>query len=129
MEIDELATRVDKLSEGLAALIDIVKPLAESLTDAQEKSAAKQIEEDAKAPELDYAKVAEAAIEAGLPKAAREVVYTEVRLGGASVEESIAKQKSLVSQIQESVEKQHGAVVRVGSDSVNQDFSVSRWGR
>lgn len=128
MEIDELATRVEKLSEGLTALADIIKPLAESVTLAEQEKAAKEAEEQ-KTPELDFAKIAEAAIAAGLPQAAREIVYTEVRLGGASVEESIAKQKALVTQIQESVEKNFGAVVRVGTDSVNQDFSVARWGR
>lgn len=131
MEIDELATRVEKLSEGLTALADIIKPLAESVILAEQEKVAKAAKEaeESKAPELDFSLIAEAAIAAGLPKAAREVVYTEVRLGGASVEESIAKQKELVESIQKSVQESFGSTVRVGSDSVNQDFSVSRWGK
>lgn len=128
MEIDELATRVDKLAESLETLAALIKPLAESITSAEQEKVAKEAEES-KTPELDFAKIAEAAVAAGLPHAAREVVYTEVRLGGASVEESIARQKQLVDEIRESAEKTYGATVRVGSDSINQDFSVARWGR
>lgn len=130
MEIEELATRVETLAESLKALSDVVTPLAESLTAEQQEKARKEAEEQAKAekaPELDYALIAEAAIAAGLPEAARKVVYTQVRLGAMSVEEAIESQRAYVESVQQSVRENLGATVRVGVESVNQDFSVSRW--
>lgn len=119
MEIEELATRVDTLAESLTALTALVTPLAETLT-------AKVQEEEAE-PVLDFALIAEAAIAAGLPEAARKVVYDQVR-HGAVVETAIADQKSYVESVQNSVRESLGATVRVGTNDVNQDFQVARWG-
>ena len=119
MEIEELATRVDTLAESLTALTALVTPLAETLT--------AKVQEEEVEPELDFALIAEAAIAAGLPEAARKVVYDQVR-HGAVVETAIADQKSYVESVQNSVRESLGATVRVGSNDINQDFQVSRWG-
>jgi hypothetical protein len=127
MEIEELATRVDTIAESLEKLAAVVTPLAESLAAEQEK-AAKEAEEAKKAPELDFAAIAEAAIAADLPAAARKVVYEQVRLGGSDVKTAIEEQKKLVEDIKKSVEEHLNVrPVFVGTDDVNQDFTVSRW--
>lgn len=121
LEITEIAGKVDSLAEALAALTAIVKPLVENMTPAEE-----QVEEQVA---IDFALVAEACVTAGLPEAARKVVYSEVR-NGVDPDVAIANQKTLVESIEASVTESLGAArVRVGTDSPNQDFTLhnSKW--
>jgi hypothetical protein len=121
VEITELGEKVDKIAEGLAALTAVLTPLAESLT-----AAAEPVVEEKE--EIDFARVAEAAIDAGLPAAARKAVYEKVRLTGSKVEDVIAEQKSLVDDMRKQVAEAAGLqAIRVGGESANQDWTVARW--
>lgn len=120
VEITELGEKVDKIAEGLAALTAVLTPLAESLTAAEPVVEEKE--------EIDFARVAEAAIDAGLPAAARKAVYEKVRLTGTKVEDVIAEQKALVDDMRKQVAEAAGLqAIRVGGESANQDWTVARW--
>lgn len=123
VEITELGEKVDKIAEGLAALTAVLTPLAESLTAAEHVDETEKEQE-----EIDFARVAEAAIAAGLPAASRKAVYEKVRFGVATVEDVIAEQKALVDDMRKQVAEAAGLnAVRVGPESINQDWTVARW--
>lgn len=89
MEIEELAGRVDKLTESIQALVGQFTTLAESLTPVESEGP-------------DLAIVVDAVAEADLPKALRDVVIENVK-AGKPVAESIEAQKALLKSITESL--------------------------
>lgn len=97
MELEELAGKVDKLTESLSAFVDAATPILESL---------KPREDDG---ELDYVAFDDAVVEAKLPKVSRKVVLEAVR-NGAVIEDAIKEQMDLVESVREDLKVQEGFV-------------------
>lgn len=75
-------------------------------------------------PEVKVSDVAEALVEAELPKAARGAVYKSLE-NGATLEEAIKEQKELITQLQEFAAPE-GRVKEINSGD---SFTVSRWSK
>lgn len=79
-----------------------IQALTEALKSAIKEAIPAPVVEEPK-EEVKVSDVAEALVEAELPKASRDAVYKAVE-GGASLEDAIAAQKELIAQLKESVE-------------------------
>lgn len=101
MEIQELAEKVDALTEAVAGMVSLFTPIAESLKPEE-------------APEVDVVEAVRAAGEAAhdLPKDLRDVVIEAVKADPkADVTALVAKQNELVESIRETIVEAEGFIV------------------
>jgi hypothetical protein len=103
MEIEELAGKVDALTEALSAFITDAKPILESLKPGEPV-------------EVDEAEVVESLIESNLTKRSRKAVLEAVR-NGAAVEDAIKEQKAVEDEFRNELRVQEGRVQ--GDESFN----------
>jgi len=106
-EIKDLEAKVDALVEGVAALTDVLKPVAESLKPAEEKP-----------EEVDTVAAVQAAYDAAedLPKDLRNEVIEAVKADPkVDVVALVEKKKELVESIRESLAGDEGAGLILGS--------------
>lgn len=115
MEIEELATKVDQLTESVKSLTDLFTPIAESLK-PEEK------------PEVDVAAAVEAAIdkatEAGIPKELRNAVVEAAKTGG-DVDAAITAQKAIVTAVEASLKTTIQEGVFGGGSGEPADYTVA----
>lgn len=116
MEIEDLATKVDALTESLATLTSLLTPLAENF---------KPVEN----PEVDVAAAVESAydkaVEAALPKELRKVVI-EAAKNGEDVDAAITAQKAIVDAVRTTFEEAAEVAGRFGGSSVDSDdYTIS----
>lgn len=98
MELEDLAAKVDKLTESLALFVEAASPILESLKPAPV---------DENAPTEDV--VLEALIESKLPKSERKVVLEAVR-NGAALEDAIKDRVEYTSNLISELKVQEGFV-------------------
>lgn len=101
----------------------IVEALKESLMPMIVEALLPEKEEEEAEESLSPSEVAEALIEAGLPKVARDKVYGAVK-NGVDLKEAISTEKQYIKSISESVEPSGDYH---GSDQKDADFTVSGW--
>ena len=91
MEIEELAGKVDKLTEALEALTSTWSPILESLKPGEPV-------------EVDEAEVIESLVESGLTKRSRKAVLEAVR-NGAAVEDAIKTEKEAIEELRKELQE------------------------
>lgn len=116
MEIEDVAKKVDALTEAFAAYVAEFGPLLETLKPSD-------------APDVDLTAVVESVVEASLPKASRKVV-TEAIANGAVPDDAIKEEKARVDEIRkelsESLKPTVGAAGRVVEAGSAEGFSLTK---
>jgi len=114
---------IEKIAEAVTAgLTPLFDGLKESLKPAEKDEAADETE-------TDLSVIAEALVEADLPKSARTRVYGAVK-SGAKIEEAVEAEKTYLAEVRESLKSDvvEGRIKESGKNEAT-DFRVSGWSR